>query len=176
MWLSSSCSWRSHSFPLRGIEFYLDCILKRNSSRGSPLHWILCFSQMEYDYSKQLFFPSKLAEKMQVDISVLISLPQISLTGCHLATGKKYEVCKTWESNCLWQAKGLVQVGFFASNKIWPKHKEASVQRGKKIYLCSECSLNYWPKTFTTRILEQSWRFHDQCCYSCLSQMSVKSG
>jgi len=47
------------------------------------------FLQMEYDDSK-VFFLSKLVEKMQVDIPFLSSLPQISLTGCHLGTRKKY--------------------------------------------------------------------------------------
>lgn len=73
---------------------------------------------MEYDDSKQLCFPSKLVEKMQVGISGLNCLPQISLAGCHLATRKKSEACEVGGSSRLSQGKGPVQVIFFDSNKI----------------------------------------------------------
>lgn len=56
---------------------------------------------MDYDDSKELFFLSEPAKKMQVDISVLSSLPQISLTGCYQATRKKHDACEVCESSLI---------------------------------------------------------------------------
>lgn len=94
------------------------------------------FLLMDYDDSKELFFLSEPAKKMQVDISVLSSLPQISLTGCYQATRKKHDACEVWESSLIWQAKGPAQVIFSDSNKICLRHKDGSIQHGG-IYLCS---------------------------------------